>query len=309
MTIVDLASESFGQTNKITPIQMITAYSAAINGGYLVTPQVIDRIIDSNGNIVKDFEPDIKRQVISEDTSAAMREILENVCVTNQGSNCYIQGYRIGGKSGTSQKLDIDPTGREDYVASYCAFAPADDPEVIMLVMVDDPQGDEFYGSQVAAPVCTQVFSDILPYLGFIPEYTDEELAELDVSVPNVEYRTVSEATETIKQLGLEVTVIGDGDSVVRQSPTGASVQRGGSVVLYTDNYSPEQVVTVPDVGGLSKEYARELLHSVGLNMTTDGSAISEENMSAVSSEMTGMSVPIGTAVPVSFQQYVVNSQ
>lgn len=309
MTIVDLASESFGQTNKITPIQMITAYSAAINGGYLVTPQVIDRIIDSNGNIVKDFEPDIKRQVISEDTSAAMREILENVCVTNQGSNCYIQGYRIGGKSGTSQKLDIDPTGREDYVASYCAFAPADDPEVIMLVMVDDPQGDEFYGSQVAAPVCTQVLSDILPYLGFIPEYTDEELAELDVSVPNVEYRTVSEATETIKQLGLEVTVIGDGDSVVRQSPTGASVQRGGSVVLYTDNYSPEQVVTVPDVGGLSKEYARELLHSVGLNMTTDGSAISEENMSAVSSEMTGMSVPIGTAVPVSFQQYVVNSQ
>lgn len=307
MTIVDLASESFGQTNKITPIQMITAYSAVINGGYLVTPQIVDRIIDCNGNIVKDFEPDIKRQVISEDTSAAMREILENVCITNQGSNCYIQGYRIGGKSGTSQKLDIDLTGKKDYVASYCAFAPADDPQVIMLVMVDDPQGDEFYGSQVAAPVCTQVLSNVLPYLGFIPEYTDEELAELDVSVPNVEYRPIDEAKMTIEALGLNVTVVGSGDTVLRQSPAGASVQRGGTVVLYTDTTTPEQMVTVPDVSGLSKEYARQLLHSVGLNMTTDGSA--EENMSAVASEMTGMTVPVGTAIPVSFQQYVVNSQ
>ena len=165
---VALASESFGQTNKVTPIQMITAYSAAINGGYLVTPQVVNKIYDCNGNVVKDYQPVIKRQVISEDTSAAMREILENVVSTNTGSNSYIQGYRIGGKSGTSQKIDVDATGNT-YVSSYCAFAPADDPEVIMLVMVDDPQGEKFYGSQVAAPVCTQVLSEVLPYLGFFP--------------------------------------------------------------------------------------------------------------------------------------------
>lgn len=309
MSLVDLASESFGQTNKITPIQMITAYSAVINGGYLVTPQIVDRIIDCNGNIVKDFEPAIKRQVISEDVSATMRGILENVVSTNRGSNAYIQGYRIGGKSGTSQKLDIDPTGKEDYVSSYCAFAPADDPEVIILVMVDDPQGGKFYGSQVAAPVCTKVLSDVLPYLGFIPEYTDEELAELEVSVPNVEYRTVSEARATIEALGLQVTVYGSGDTVLRQSPTGVSVQRGGSVVLYTDNTTPEDIVTVPDVGGLSKEYARQLLHSVGLNMTAEGSVANAENSSAVSSAMTGMSVPVGTTVAVTFQQYVIDSQ
>lgn len=169
-----------------------------------------------------------------------MREILENVVSTNTGSNSYIQGYRIGGKSGTSQKIDVDATGNT-YVSSYCAFAPADDPEVIMLVMVDDPQGEKFYGSQVAAPVCTQVLSEVLPYLGFFPEYTDEELAELEVSVPNVEYHTVSEAKQTMSALGLEVNVVGDGDTVLRQSPTGVSIERGGTIVFYTDNTTPKK--------------------------------------------------------------------
>lgn len=305
---VSLASESFGQTNKVTPIQMITAYAAAINGGYLVTPQVVDKIYDCNGNVVKDYQPVIKRQVISEDTSASMREILENVVSTNNSSNAYIQGYRIGGKSGTSQKIDVDATGNT-YVSSYCAFAPADDPEIIMLVMVDDPQGDKFYGSQVAAPVCTKVLSEVLPYLGFLPEYTDEELAELEVSVPNVEYHTVSEAKATIEALGLETNVVGDGDTVLRQSPTGVSVQRGGTIVLYTDNTTPEETVSVPSVEGLSKEYAKQLLHSVGLNMTAEGSAANEENAYAVANETTGMTVTVGTAITVSFSQYAVESQ
>lgn len=305
---VSLASESFGQTNKVTPIQMITAYSAAINGGYLVTPQVVDKIYDCNGNIVTDFQPVIRRQVISEDTSAAMREILENVVSTNNSSNAYIQGYRIGGKSGTSQKIDIDVTGNT-YVSSYCAFAPADDPEIIMLVMVDDPQGDNYYGSKVAAPVCTQVLSEVLPYLGFFPEYTDEELAELEVSVPNVEYHTVSEAKATIEALGLETNVVGDGDTVFRQSPTGVSIQRGGTVVLYTDNTTPEETVSVPNVEGLSKEYAKQLLQSYGLNMTAEGSAANEENAYAIANETTGMTVTVGTAITVSFRQYTVESQ
>lgn len=305
---VALASESFGQTNKVTPIQMITAYSAAINGGYLVTPQVVNKIYDCNGNVVKDYQPVIKRQVISEDTSAAMREILENVVSTNTGSNSYIQGYRIGGKSGTSQKIDVDATGNT-YVSSYCAFAPADDPEVIMLVMVDDPQGEKFYGSQVAAPVCTQVLSEVLPYLGFFPEYTDEELAELEVSVPNVEYHTVSEAKQTMSALGLEVNVVGDGDTVLRQSPTGVSIERGGTIVLYTDNTTPEETVSVPNVEGLSKEYAKQLLQSYGLNMTAEGSAANDANAYAIANDTAGRTVAVGTAISVSFAQYTVESQ
>lgn len=307
---VNLASESFGQTNKVTPIQMITAYSAAINGGYLVTPQVVDRITDSNGNVVKDFKPEIKRQVISDETSAAMREILQGVVDTNTSSNSYVQGYRIGGKSGTSQKIDVDETGHT-YVASYCAFAPADDPEIIMLVMVDDPQGGQYYGSQVAAPMCSRVLSEVLPYLGYFPEYTDEELAELEVSVPNVEYHNVSDAISTIKALGLETEVIGDGDTILRQCPTGVSIQKGGTVVLYTDNTTPEETVSVPNVEGLSKEYARQLLQSVGLNMTVSDSdsAAYVANSYAVANETTGMTVKVGTAIEVSFQEYTVQSQ
>lgn len=309
--LVELASQSFGQTNKITPIQMITAYSAVINGGYLVTPQVVDRITDSNGNIVKDSSTVVKRQVISEQTSAEMRDILENVVISSPGSNSYIQGYRIGGKSGTSQKIDLGgSTGENTYVSSYCAFAPADDPEVIMLFMLDEPTGEKFYGSQVAAPVCSKVLGEVLPYLGYFPEYTDEELAELEVSVPNVEYRSLAEAKNTILELGLEVTVVGDGDTILRQSPMGASVQRGGSVVLYTDNTTPEETVSVPNVEGLSKEYARELLHSVGLNMTVDGTlSATDTNVYATANVMTGRTVPVGTAIPVSFAQYTISSQ
>ena len=150
----------------------------------------------------------------------------------------------------------------------------------------------------------------MLPYLGFFPEYTDEELAELEVSVPNVEYRKIDEAKKTISDLGLEVTVVGSGDIVLRQSPMGATVQRGGSVVLYTDNTTPAEMVSVPNVEGLSKEYARELLHSVGLNMTVDGSVgAMDSNVFATANVMTGRTVPVGTAIPVSFEQYTVSSQ
>ncbi len=309
MSLVDLASESFGQTNKITPIQMITAYSAVINGGYLMTPQIVDKIIDSNGNIVKDFEPVAKRQVISESVSAEMRNILENVVLDQQGSNAYIQGYRIGGKSGTSQKLDIDPTGQKDYVASYCAFAPANDPQVVVLIMVDDPQGEKFYGSQVAAPACVEVLTDVLPYMGLLPEYTDEELAQLEVAVPNEEYLSVSEAKSTLEALMLNVKVVGSGDTVLRQSPSGVTIERGGQVVLYTDNITSEETVTVPNVEGYSKEEARELLHRHGLNMTIVGSAANEEDSLAEANSMTGRTVTVGTAITVTFRQAAVGSQ
>ncbi|MBQ7071373.1 MAG: PASTA domain-containing protein [Ruminococcus sp.] len=306
---VELASSSIGQTNKVTPIQMITAYSACVNGGYLVTPQVVDTITDSNGNVVKKSETIVKRQVISEDTSATMREILKGVVEGQPDSNCYIKGYSIGGKSGTSQKLDEDPDG-ETYVSSYCAFAPAEDPEIIMLVMVDHPTGEKFYGSQVAAPICVNVLSDVLPYIGVFPEYTEEELAELAVSVPNVTYTDVKDAQKTITDLGLEAKVVGTGDTVVAQVPASTQIERGGQVVLYTDEDYQYDMVTVPSLQGLTKEQAKQTLAEYGLNLTVLGSpdeagALAQEDQSVEA----GRSVPMGTAVEVTFATETVGSQ
>lgn len=308
--IVELASSSFGQTNKVTPIQMITAYSAVVNGGYLMTPQVVDKIIDSSGNLVKDITPVLKRQVISEKTSASMRKVLENVVNTEQGSNAYIKGYRIGGKSGTSQKIDEDISGNT-YVASYCAFYPADDPELIMLVMVDHPTGGNYYGSLVAAPVCVQVLNDVLPYLGYFPEYTDEEMEQVAVSVPSVVETNLSDAKKTIKGLGLDFKVVGKGSSVVSQSPSSGSMQHGGTIYLYTENSYKEKTVPVPDLKGLTLSEAENRLKSEGLNLNAQGNAIDEIGAVAGTDQnyTSGTKVPVGTIVSVTFAPETAGSQ
>ena len=277
MTTLDLATSSFGQTNKITPLQMITAYAAVINGGYLVTPYVVNKIVDADGNIVKEFTPTIKRQVISEETSALMRDTLETVVTTNQGSNVYIKGYDIGGKSGTSQKLD-EPGGESKYVSSYCAFYPAEDPEIIMLVMVDDPSAGKYYGSAVAAPVVSEAFEEILPYLGYYAEYSEEDIESLDVNVPSVINADVESAKATVEALGLTAEVIGNGDTVVRQVPTNSSAMpRGCSVVLYTEEDTEPEYVYVPDLTGKGLEYANEKLANLGLNLKPLGGAARKE--------------------------------
>ena len=273
MTPVSLASSSFGQTNKITPIQMICAYAAVVNGGNLVTPYVVDKIVDSDGNIVKQFAPTIKRQVISEETSAIMRQTLETVVTVNSGSNVYIKGYNIGGKSGTSQKLDENPEGNT-YVSSYCAFYPADDPEIIMLVMVDEPTNGLYYGSAVAAPVVSEVFTEILPYLGYYAEYTEEELAELEVTVPDVEDATVESAIATLESIGLNADVVGDGETVVKQVPShGNQMPKDSTVVLYTEEGTEEEMVYVPDLTGYTLKEANEELAELGLNLRPLGGA------------------------------------
>lgn len=307
---VELASCSFGQTNKVTPIQMITAYAACVNGGYLLTPQVVDKIIDSDtGNVVKDIQPVVKRQVISEETSKQMREILENVVNTETGSNSYIKGYRIGGKSGTSQKIDVDVTGNT-YVSSYCAFAPADDPEIIMLVMVDDPTGEKYYGSQVAAPIVTQVFEELLPYLGYFPEYTEEELEQLEVAVPLVEAQTVETAVSTIEATGLVAEVVGNGDKVVKQVPSAGSVPRGCQVVLYTEENHEEEYTTVPDLYGMTLEQTENALFEAGLNYQPTGSARYEAGALCSSQNYSfGDIVPKGTIITVGFALSEASSQ
>lgn len=273
MTQVTLASSSFGQTNKITPIQMITAYAAVVNGGNLVTPYVVNKIVDTDGNIVKEFTPTIKRQVISEETSAIMRDTLQTVVTTNSGSNVYIKGYNIGGKSGTSQKIDENPEGNT-YVSSYCAFYPAEDPEIIMLVMIDEPTNGLYYGSAVAAPVVSEVFTEILPYLGYYAQYSEEELENLDVIVPDVEGATINKARNTILNLGLEVEIIGEGETVIKQVPADKdAMPKGCTVVLYTEEGIEENTVKVPDLTGMSLKEANKALSKLGLNLRPLGGA------------------------------------
>ena len=311
MGIVELASCSFGQSNTITPIQMITAYAAVINGGYLLKPYVVGKIVDPNGNVVKTNERMVRRQVISDETSAQMRQVLESVVNNKGGSNAYIKGYRIGGKSGTSQKLSKNIAAGEDlyYVSSYVGFAPADDPEIIMLVMVDEPQGRDkngshvYYGSMVAAPVVSAVLKDALPYLGYYPEYTDEELRALDVNVPNVEGQDVDVAVETIESLELQTYTVGSGGQVIKQVPSGtASIPRNGKIILYTEeNYTPE-TTTVPDVLGYSLSDVNYLLTSANINFKAgDGATDRAGAVAASQNYAPGSVVEVGTVVEVTF--------
>ena len=307
MGLVELASSSFGQTNKVTPIQMITAYAAVVNGGNLVTPYLVSKITDRNGNVIKTTEPAIKRQVISEETSAIMRQTLENVVNNNGGSNSYIQGYKIGGKSGTSEKQDeMNNTGKTDlYVSSYVGFAPADDPEIIMLVMVDEPTSGEYYGSKVAVPVVTNVFKEALPYLGYYPQYTEEELKNLAVSIPTVEGLSVEEAKNTLQNSGEFTTqVIGSGTAVVEQVPArGSKLPRKGTVILYTDEDFTQETVAVPNLVGKSLSEVNTTLTNLGLNILVssgnpkrEGSVVTSQNWGE------GSVVPKGTLIDLIFQ-------
>ncbi|MGN1135704.1 MAG: penicillin-binding transpeptidase domain-containing protein [Oscillospiraceae bacterium] len=308
---VELASCSFGQTNKITPIQMITAYAAVVNGGYLVTPYVVSKIVDTNGNVIKTTEKSIKRQVISEETSAQMREVLESVVNNKGGSNAYIKGYSIGGKSGTSEKIDkMNQTGLSDlYVSSYCGFAPANDPDIIMLVMVDEPSAKDqngslmYYGSVVACPVVSNTFKEALPYLGYYPEYTDDELLELGVTVPNVEGQTPEAAGSTLEALDLQYTVVGDGDYVTAQIPAkGSSLRRNGKVILYTDENPETDYTTVPNVIGMSLSDVNYTLTQNDLNFKAGDGASSHAGAVAHSQNYAeGDIVPKGTIIEVYF--------
>ncbi len=300
---VELASSSFGQTNKLTPIEMITAYAVVINGGELVTPYVVSKIVDNNGNVVLTNEKTVKRQVISKETSDIMCQTLETVAYQN---GAYIKGYHVGGKSGTSEKLDEYAGNEKDpmrYIASYCCFAPADDPEIIMLIMADEPMSGEYYGSQVAVPYSRQVMEEILPYLGYYPEYSDEEAENIDVSVPFIEDLTIEEAKKVIEEKGLNYEIAGEGDTIYGQMPlTGSAIAQGGTVVIYTEkNYNPE-FVKVPDVRGYSLADANYLLTNAGLNFIANGVAANDSgSVVQMQSEPDGAMVAKGTIIELSF--------
>lgn len=301
MTIVDLASAAYGQCNKVTAMELVTAYSAAINGGYMVTPHVVDHVVDSNGNIVLQNGAEVKRQIVSEETSDIVREQLEAVVNNNPSHNAYIQGYRIGGKSGTAEKLDTSTADDRQYVASYCCFAPADDPEVIMLIMADEPNKEiGYYGSQVVVPYARDIMEEILPAMGFYPEYSDGEDTDSTVTVPYLQSADITSAESTLAQLGLTYEVVGDGTTVASQSPsTGTSVTKGGKVILYTEvGGNSGDTIEVPNLVGMTAAEVNETMTYYDLNYAIVGSSASESGaLVQYQSEEAGTVVPRGTAI------------
>lgn len=309
MGIVELSSSAFGQTTKVTPIQMVTAAAAVVNGGKLVTPYVVDKIIDGEGNVVKSAQTVVKRQVISEETSATMRQILEDVVTANGGGNAYMSGYRIGGKSGTSEKIDDYNSGKTPelrYVATFCAIVPIDDPEYVMLVVCDEPTSGYIYGSAIAAPVVSAVFKEGLEYMGIYPQYTADELAQQDVTVPWVGGYNSIRAEAQLTAAGLKAEYIGstDGTEVTGQVPSAGTVMPSGStVMLYMGDIplSDYRMSTVPNVIGMTVEEANKALSNAGLNISISGAATGSEAKAVSQSVNSGLLVYRGTVIEVNF--------
>lgn len=300
----DIATSAFGQGFSITPIQHICAISAVINGGNLMKPQIVKEIRDENG-IIKSYQPEIKNKVISEETSATMREILESVVSspTGSGKNAYIKGYRIGGKTGTSEK------GRNNNkrIASFVGFAPADDPEIVCLIMMDEPQCAVRYGGTICAPVVGSVIEDILEYMGVERQYTEKEAVADTITVPEVRTMSVEEAKKTIEAAGFKVRISGnsDAEAVVDQLPKpGASITSGSTVIIYTEEIDKNKLMTVPDVSGMSVEAARKQLEDYGLNFEAVGAGLnSTKGAYAVKQSIEpGKKVQPATVVSVEFR-------
>ena len=300
---VQLASSAFGQAMAVTPLQVCTAISAAVNGGYLVTPHVVDKITDQNGNVVQEIGAGIRRQVISESASKTIRDIMEyEVADGTQGGGgrAYVAGYRIGGKSGTSEQLNMDRRADGDYkkVASFAAVLPADDPEILVYVMLDDPNNARTdYSSILAAPVVGNIISEVAPYLGIATDGVDRSANSY--KVPNLVGQEWSNAQVSLNIKGLkhklmESTSDQTAAVVTYQYPhAGAEVPYGTTVYLYTDTYEGSHT-EVPDVSGKSADFARQMLAAAGLNCIVEGSGTVQSQ-----SEEAGSSVQRGTIVTI----------
>ncbi len=297
-----LATASFGQTFKVTPIQMITAMCAIANGGKLVTPHVVSKVLDSDGNVISATETKVKRQIISADTSRRLCNILGEIVNGGGSKNAYVAGYRVAGKTGTSEKRDtVENT--EDVVASFSGFAPADDPQVAVLVLLDDPQTAIRYGGTLSAPVAQKIFESILPHLGIEPSYTTEELSTLSRTVPLVTGQTTAVAQNKVDNSNLKATIVGSGATVVRQVPeAGQSIPAGGTVILYTEE-DDVTMVKVPSFVGRSVNEVNSIAAQLGLNVQMTG-LVGGSSSAAVANGQSvaeGQQVPKGTVIKVNF--------
>ena len=300
--VVSLAAYSFGQTFNVTPLELIRAQAATINGGYLYTPYLVEQVLDDEGNILSQHETTAVRQVITEETSAKVRECLEWVVSDGGGRNGQVTGYRIGGKTGTADK-----TGTKDVVVSFMCFAPADDPQYIMLLTMDTPSrttGTAVFGGTMVAPVASQIMSEILPLLGVEPDYTAEELVGADTTVPNVVGQTREAAEDRLADLGFTFRTVGDGDTVTDQTPAGGAIVPGNaSIILYLGQEKPDTPCTVPNVVGKSASEANKAITNAGLIMKVTGTTTaSSGNVYAITQSLpAGTEVAAGTVVTVQF--------
>ena len=302
MGLVELASASYGQSNSVTPIQMLTAFAAVVNGGYLVQPHIVDRITDNEGNIVYKSGNPVKRQVISNKTSKEVCKILEEII--NPRNSAYVAGYRIGGKSGTAEKLSAQAEatdGKRTFIASFCVFAPADNPQYILLVILDGAQSYSIYGTTLVGPVCAKIMSDVLPYCGIEPVYSEEEMMRTDVGVPELKGSLVSVAISELQKRNLNYEIIGEGTNVTLTTPqAGFALPKGSTVFVYTDSAPVEEYVDVPNVKGETISSATEIFKRAGLNIRVQG--VTEGWVTAnIQSISEGERVAKGTVITVTF--------
>lgn len=299
MTKVNLASSSFGQSFQITPIQMITAVNAIANDGKLMQPYIVSKTLDSDGNVILQNQPIEKRQVVSESTSEKIMASMEQVALNGTARNAYVAGYRVGGKTGTSDKLN----NVGQVVASFVGVAPTNDPRITVLIVVDEPEGATG-GGAVAAPVAGEVIENTLTYLNVERQYNDSEKALLDVQVPSVTGDSVSEAKSSLEEDKFSVQIVGEGDKVLSQMPaSGQYIPQGGVIVLYTEKQKKKLKTVVPDFTGMTITEANYAAVNAGINIKVSGNSLSEESMTAYrQSSIKGSEVESGSTVTVYFR-------
>ena len=307
-----LISSSFGQTFRITPIQMARAVAAVVNGGYLMEPYVVREVQDADGNTIESHEPTVVRQVISEETSATMRTMMEYVVTDGTAGKGKVPGYRVGGKTGTSEKIDVfDENGErtEDKICSFVGVAPIDDPQYVVLVALDSPSRETgllIGGGAMAAPTVAGVMTDILPYLGIEPDVSDEDLNLITLSVPDLSGMTEAEAAATLSEKSFTYRKVGEGAVVMDQIPAvGALIPGKSEVILYFSQEAPDKKVKVPDFTGMTLVAANNYATSEGLYMLITGVNQDAYNVAATYQDpAAGTEVPLGTTVTVEFTDF-----
>lgn len=296
MGISELSSSSFGQTFQVSPIQMITAVNTIANGGKLMQPYVVDSKLDSDGNVVYKTTPTVKRQVISEKTASTVADMMEQVVSIGTGKNAYVAGYHVAGKTGTSEKIGTDGA----YIASFAGFAPADNPEISILIAIDEPTGDHG-GSTVAAPITGMLLEKILTYLNVEPQYEDDELSSISSVAPSLVGKTVGDAKVAASKF--TVKVVGSGEKVLSQTPAaGQQMRSGGVIVVYTEENAAKQTATVPNLCNMSMSQANSAAVNAGFNIRLSGTTNSGEVLSYKQSVNAGEKAEIGSVITVYFK-------
>lgn len=299
MGISELSSSSFGQTFQVSPIQMITAVNTIANGGKLMQPYVVDSKLDSDGNVVYKTTPTVKRQVISEKTASTVADMMEQVVSIGTGKNAYVAGYHVAGKTGTSEKIGIEGA----YIASFAGFAPADNPEISILIAIDEPTG-EHGGGAVAAPIAGMLLEKIMTYLNVEPQYEDDELSNISSVAPSLVGKSVGDAK--VAAAKFTVKVVGSGTKVISQTPAaGQQMRTGGVIVVYTEENAAKQTATVPNLCNMSMSQANSAAVNAGFNIRLSGTTNSGEVLSYKQSVNAGEEAEIGSVITVYFKSNV----